>query len=737
MLSCTSWTRMPPGRSRRAIEPRDRRGASARSRRTRSRARVRARRRRHDLQRGISRQPVRRRSRRCPVPRRSSATTVVDAHEIRPRRRASPRARRPCDTSGPPRTRAAAVRSPRASSHVMRLYCIVPASRGGALRGRRAVRRARAFTARSIWIAWHERSGEAQGARPSSISSASGRRSRPTDAPGAMAWLRLELDRYATHVSIPSARACIGSFAAGGDRVPAELQPLARRDGAAAAVGGRRAARATRARPIRRRPADVAAPSAARRARRPDARRHAPARAGADRAGTAPTASDRFVRRRRAGARRGAQAASARASPQSALPARAGRSRAASGALYAVAEDGTLVSAPWDDARGGPARASTRSSRCSARGRVCRRSRRRNSSFAFDPARLPRRSRDRARTRASISISAAADSSRRSCDRSSAHERPARRSSRSISRSTSTGARSRRRSSRRSSARPSAIRRCARRDVLVGVRRRARLGRAGRRCDGASPTLAARESAGRGRPTTRRRCGTDSSTAPAPSPRFKSRMHVWLLMFFPQDVAGVSAWPRSRCSRAARAAARRVRVQPAPRRRRAPQGRARARRKAESAQHDAGPARRRRSEHGRDRLVESRGGDDRHPRRVSASPISCGRTTRARRTTSGCRSPSPEPRRAYGVPVGVRDEHGRARRALRDRPIGRGDRADRGAVGRRAPPARRPVPARSGGGPRAARRGHRAIARIATSGGVSPACCRTASTRSRACSSTA
>src|SRR5262245_42360591 len=82
-----------------------------------------------------------------------------------------------------------------------------------------------AFTARSIWIAWRERSGEA---KAEAVFDLVGQRRplRPTDAPGAMAWLRLELDRYGRQLDDERAR-LYRALAASGDRVPAVLQPLA------------------------------------------------------------------------------------------------------------------------------------------------------------------------------------------------------------------------------------------------------------------------------------------------------------------------------------------------------------------------------------------------------------------------------------------------------------------------------------------------------------------------------
>src|SRR6185295_461472 len=50
--------------------------------------------------------------------------------------------------------------------------------------------------------------------------------SRPTEAPGAMAWLRLELDRYEQHIPDPRRAAIYRSLAASAERVPDQLAPL-------------------------------------------------------------------------------------------------------------------------------------------------------------------------------------------------------------------------------------------------------------------------------------------------------------------------------------------------------------------------------------------------------------------------------------------------------------------------------------------------------------------------------
>jgi hypothetical protein len=82
-----------------------------------------------------------------------------------------------------------------------------------------------ALTARSVWLAWQQRSGEAHAA---AVYDLVGQRTalRPTDAPGAMAWLRQELDRYAR--SLDSERAQVyRHLASARHHVPAELVVIA------------------------------------------------------------------------------------------------------------------------------------------------------------------------------------------------------------------------------------------------------------------------------------------------------------------------------------------------------------------------------------------------------------------------------------------------------------------------------------------------------------------------------
>lgn len=84
-----------------------------------------------------------------------------------------------------------------------------------------------AFTARSVWLAWRARTGDA---RAAAVFDLVEQRTppRPTEAPGAMAWLRLELERFGTSVAPDDAasryRRLVGSAE---DTVPQELTHLA------------------------------------------------------------------------------------------------------------------------------------------------------------------------------------------------------------------------------------------------------------------------------------------------------------------------------------------------------------------------------------------------------------------------------------------------------------------------------------------------------------------------------
>jgi hypothetical protein len=79
-----------------------------------------------------------------------------------------------------------------------------------------------AFTARAIWTAWQHRSGEA---RAEALFDLVGQRMppRPTEAPGAMAWLQRELERYSRHLDDDRAR-LYRQFATAADGVPPPLE---------------------------------------------------------------------------------------------------------------------------------------------------------------------------------------------------------------------------------------------------------------------------------------------------------------------------------------------------------------------------------------------------------------------------------------------------------------------------------------------------------------------------------
>lgn len=207
------------------------------------------------------------------------------------------------------------------------------------------------FTARSIWIAWHERSGEA---RAEAVFDLVGQRTplRPTDAPGAMAWLRLELEKYGEHLDPERAR-LYRSLAAGGDRVPPEL----RRVVAAMKLMDSTAADRERVRLLA--AADTPGPSLrTQRLVEFDARTLVVTRRRTLEEAAAPdeSRSDQFVRTI-VPALVAARTALEQVLENPQLPPVPGDRPPRPVRLYAVAEDGTLVSAPWED-RAGAARAS-------------------------------------------------------------------------------------------------------------------------------------------------------------------------------------------------------------------------------------------------------------------------------------------------------------------------------------------------------------------------------------------
>jgi hypothetical protein len=200
-----------------------------------------------------------------------------------------------------------------------------------------------AFTAHSIWTAWRERSGDA---RAGAVFDLVGQRtsSRPTDAPGAMAWLRLQLDVFAEHLDSAERTALYRRVAAPADRVPDELRDLA--DALTAPAPGARGARPEL------QPAPPAS-SAALRRERVVAYRGEPfavtRRRGLDTVDLAgASSSNRFlevvVPRLRA-----ARLEVDRLAQEGRLPVVPGPQPPRPVRVYAVAEDGTLVSSPWPD----------------------------------------------------------------------------------------------------------------------------------------------------------------------------------------------------------------------------------------------------------------------------------------------------------------------------------------------------------------------------------------------------
>lgn len=197
------------------------------------------------------------------------------------------------------------------------------------------------FTARAVWLAWQDRSGQA---RADAIFALVDERTplRPADTPGAIAWLQLELDRYGSQISAADRAARFRVFATGGDAVPDDLTGVlaAMRDGLSNAS-------VNDAIDVVKPPA-VQIPSlreealiAARGHRLVLTRRRAPG--GAD-----DLVSDPFVRTAVSALARGSEtvAESLRSKP---LPATPDERSPHPVRLYAVLDDGTLVSFPWID----------------------------------------------------------------------------------------------------------------------------------------------------------------------------------------------------------------------------------------------------------------------------------------------------------------------------------------------------------------------------------------------------
>jgi PAS domain-containing protein len=207
-----------------------------------------------------------------------------------------------------------------------------------------------AFTARSIWTAWQERSGEERAAAVFDLV-AERTPMRPTDAPGAMAWLRLELDRFGRreHGSVHATR--YASFAAIGDRVPESLAPVLAVMRAQAMTGDTPLAAGDVARAVWSRPG--AEQASLREQHVFDVAGHpviVTRRKTASEAERAP--SDAFIRCVAAPLVHAA-AEIDRVLAAAPLPPVPGDRPPRPVRLYAVSEDATLVSAPWRD-RGGP-----------------------------------------------------------------------------------------------------------------------------------------------------------------------------------------------------------------------------------------------------------------------------------------------------------------------------------------------------------------------------------------------
>jgi len=201
------------------------------------------------------------------------------------------------------------------------------------------------FTAQSIAVAWRTRANEASA---EAVLSLVGERTppRPTTAPGAMAWLRLQLDRYEGHIDDPGRAAIYRSLAAPSARVPEALAPIAR----ALAFGGSQSPSAGL---VRFSPATADASSLRRErlASFGDRTFVVTRRRWLDAEGDQDTESNQIVRAL-SPILASRQAAIADAIALTPLPAVPETTAPRPVRVYAVAEDGTLVSTPWEG--GGP-----------------------------------------------------------------------------------------------------------------------------------------------------------------------------------------------------------------------------------------------------------------------------------------------------------------------------------------------------------------------------------------------
>lgn len=196
-----------------------------------------------------------------------------------------------------------------------------------------------AFTARAVWLAWQDRSGQA---RADAVFALVDERTplRPTDTPGATAWLQLELDHYGSEIAAPERAGTFRAFATSGAAVPDALAPIltALRDGLPATPSSDMSV--------------VRATTNGTQARREEAliayqgrqfvttRRRGAAGSGGD--------AEAFVRATLPILHRATNSVTA-ALRESPLPATPDQAPPHPVRVYAVSEDGTLASAPWAD----------------------------------------------------------------------------------------------------------------------------------------------------------------------------------------------------------------------------------------------------------------------------------------------------------------------------------------------------------------------------------------------------
>ena len=203
-----------------------------------------------------------------------------------------------------------------------------------------------AATARLVYLAWQERSGEAQAEAMLSLVEQR-MPARPTEAPGAMAWLRLELARYERRIAGADRAALYRSLVAAADHVPESLAEIATPLQPADRLAEHEAVIWALAAP----PPLADDESSLRRQRLVTFDGETlvvTRRRGLDAGESADTASNHFVRAAAPFLVRAQRAidATLAASPLRPVP---GDQPPRPVRVYAVSEDGTLVSAPWDD----------------------------------------------------------------------------------------------------------------------------------------------------------------------------------------------------------------------------------------------------------------------------------------------------------------------------------------------------------------------------------------------------